>query len=60
MMLDKGICTEIKNSEKTIALTEQKCTATKQCILDMMELEKTEKGGVTDIVHISISLFSNF
>ncbi|XP_026230810.1 coiled-coil domain-containing protein 178 [Anabas testudineus] len=46
MMLDKGICTEIKNSEKTIALTEQKCTATKQCILDMMELEKTEKGGI--------------
>lgn len=54
MMIDKSISTEIKDAEKTVALTEQKCAATRQRILEMMEQEKTEKDGVNDIVHTSV------
>lgn len=50
--LEKGVCAEIKNAEKTVALTEEKCTATTKRISEMMELEKTERNWVTDIVHI--------
>lgn len=57
MMLDKGICTEIKEAEKTVAHTEQKCADTRQCILKMIEQEKTEKDQVTDIVHTSFFPF---
>lgn len=51
-MLKEGICGEIKDTEKTIALTEEKCAAITQRIPETMELEKTEKDRVTDIVHI--------
>lgn len=57
-MLAKGIHTEIKDAEKTVALTEQQCAATRQGSLEMMEQEKTEKDAVTDIVHTFT--FSNF
>lgn len=57
MMNDKGIHTEIKDAAKTVALTEQKCAATTQRILEMVELEKTKKDWVTGIVHILIVTF---
>lgn len=53
-MLEDGLCAEIKDAEKTVALMEEKCTAITQRIPEMMELEKTEKDWVTDIVHILI------
>lgn len=51
-MLEKGLCAEIKGAESTVALTEEKCTAITQRIPEIMELEKTEKDRVTDIVYI--------
>lgn len=46
-MADKGMRTEIEDAKKTVAVTSQKCTATKQHILEMIGLEKTEKDLVT-------------
>ncbi|KAE8290838.1 hypothetical protein D5F01_LYC10428 [Larimichthys crocea] len=45
-MLKEGICGEIKDTEKTIALTEEKCAAITQRIPETMELEKTEKDRI--------------
>ncbi|KAM7400505.1 hypothetical protein PAMA_004949 [Pampus argenteus] len=42
-MLEKGLCAEIRDAEKTVALTEEKCATTTQRIPEIMELEKTEK-----------------
>ncbi|KAK2822496.1 hypothetical protein Q5P01_022561 [Channa striata] len=49
MMLEKALCVEIKDAEKTITLTEQKCTAMRQCIPKMVELEKTEKDQISQL-----------
>lgn len=51
-ILEKGLCAEIKDAEETTALTEEKCAAITQRIPEIMELEKTEKDRVTDVVHI--------
>lgn len=51
-MLENGLCAEIKDAEKTVALTEEKYAAITQRIPEMMELEKTEKDRVADTVHI--------
>lgn len=51
-MIEKGLCAEIKDAEKTIALTEEKCAGITNQILEMTELEKTEKDRVTDTIYI--------
>lgn len=51
-VLETGVCAEIKDAERTISLTEEKCAGITQRIPEMMELEKTEKDRVIDIVHI--------
>ncbi|XP_075953228.1 coiled-coil domain-containing protein 178 [Anarhichas minor] len=45
-MLEEGLQAVIKNAEKTIALTEEKCAATTQRFSEMMELEKTEEDRI--------------
>nr|XP_020451322.1 coiled-coil domain-containing protein 178 isoform X2 [Monopterus albus] len=40
---DEGLYAQIKDAEKVVALTEEKCEAITQHIPEMMELEKTEK-----------------
>ncbi|XP_045908413.1 coiled-coil domain-containing protein 178 isoform X4 [Micropterus dolomieu] len=47
--LEKGVCAEIKNAEKTVALTEEKCAATTKRISEMMELEKTERNWILQL-----------
>lgn len=54
-MIEKGLCAGIKDAEKMISLTEEKCAATTKQILGMTELEKTEKEQVTDANHVFIS-----
>lgn len=56
-ILEEGLCAEINDAEKTVALTEEKCTAVTQRIPEIMELEKTEKERVTDFVYISTCTF---
>lgn len=51
-MLEKEVCAEIKDAERTVSLSQEKCTAITQRIPEIMELEKTEKDQVTDIVLI--------
>lgn len=51
-MLEKGVCAEIKDAERTVSLTQEKCTGITQHIPEIMEVEKTEKDRVTDIVLI--------
>lgn len=51
-MIEKGLCAEIKDAEKTIALTEEKSAGITNQILEMTELEKTEKDRVTDTIYI--------
>ncbi|XP_028283260.1 coiled-coil domain-containing protein 178 [Parambassis ranga] len=46
-MFRDTLCAEIKDDEKTIALTEKKCTLINQSIPEMMELEKTEKDRIS-------------
>lgn len=46
LMFNQSLCTEIKDAEMTIALTEQKCASERQHIPEMRELEKTEKDQV--------------
>ncbi|XP_033505991.2 coiled-coil domain-containing protein 178 isoform X1 [Epinephelus lanceolatus] len=48
-MLEKAVGAEIKDAEKTVALTEEKCAATTQRISEMMELEKTEKNRILQL-----------
>lgn len=45
-MTEKGLCAEIRDAEKIISLTEEKCTAATKQILEMSQLERTEKEGV--------------
>lgn len=56
-MIEKGLCAGIKDAEKMISLTEEKCAATTKQILEMTELEKTEKEQVTGAIHVFISQF---
>lgn len=53
-MIEKGLCAEIKDAEKTVALTEEKCAGITNRILEMTELEKTEKDQVTDTICVFI------
>ncbi|XP_040911510.1 coiled-coil domain-containing protein 178 [Toxotes jaculatrix] len=48
-MLEKGLCAEINDAERTVALTEEKCAAITQRIPEMMELEKTEKDQILQL-----------
>ncbi|KAM7400506.1 hypothetical protein PAMA_004949 [Pampus argenteus] len=48
-MLEKGLCAEIRDAEKTVALTEEKCATTTQRIPEIMELEKTEKDQISQL-----------
>ncbi|XP_055360015.1 coiled-coil domain-containing protein 178 isoform X2 [Betta splendens] len=50
-MADKHIRVEIEDTEKTAADTSQKCTATKQRILEMTGLEKTEKDLILQLTY---------
>lgn len=50
-MEEKDICAEIKDAEKTVALTKEKCAVIKQRIPEVMAHVKTEKERVTDVVH---------
>lgn len=54
-MTEKGLCAGIKDAEKTISLTEEKCAATAKQILQMTELEKTDKEQVAGDIHSFIS-----
>lgn len=53
-MIGKGLCAGLKDAERMISLTEEKCAATTKRILEMTELEKTEKEQVTGAVHAFI------
>ena len=53
-MVEEGLCAEIIDAEKTVALTEKNCAAIVQHIPEMMLLKQTEKDKVTDNVHISV------
>ncbi|XP_044076468.1 coiled-coil domain-containing protein 178 isoform X2 [Siniperca chuatsi] len=48
-MLEKGVCAEIKDAEKTVALTEEKSAAITQRIPEMLALEKTEKDWILQL-----------
>ncbi|XP_050925927.1 coiled-coil domain-containing protein 178 isoform X1 [Lates calcarifer] len=48
-ILEEGLCAEINDAEKTVALTEEKCTAVTQRIPEIMELEKTEKERILQL-----------
>ncbi|XP_047444516.1 coiled-coil domain-containing protein 178 [Mugil cephalus] len=48
-MLENSLCVEIKETEKTISLTEEKCTLITQRIPEMMELERTEKDRISQL-----------
>ncbi|XP_070775745.1 coiled-coil domain-containing protein 178 [Enoplosus armatus] len=48
-MLEEGVCAEIKDAEKTVALTEEKSAAITQRIPEIMELEKTEKDRIVQL-----------
>ncbi|XP_075877654.1 coiled-coil domain-containing protein 178 isoform X2 [Nelusetta ayraudi] len=48
-MIEKGLCAGIKDAEKMISLTEEKCAATTKQILGMTELEKTEKEQILQL-----------
>ncbi|XP_051263824.1 coiled-coil domain-containing protein 178 [Dicentrarchus labrax] len=48
-MVEKSLCAEIRDAEKTVALTEEKCTAITQRIPEIMELEKTEKERILQL-----------
>lgn len=48
--LEKGICAEIKDAERTISRTEEKCAGITQSIPETVELEKTEQERVIDTV----------
>lgn len=50
-MLEKGICAEIKDAERTISQMEEKCAGIMQSIPEMVELEKTENDRVIDTAH---------
>lgn len=54
-MIEKGLCAGIKDAEKMISLTEEKCAAITKQMLEMTELEKKEKEQVTDAKHVFIS-----
>lgn len=53
-MMEKGLCAGIKDAEKMISLTEEKCAATTKQILEMTELERTEKEQVSDAIQVFI------
>lgn len=46
-MLENDLCVEIKATESTVALTEEKCAAMTQQIPELMELEAQEKDRVS-------------
>uniref|UniRef100_A0A3B4V412 Coiled-coil domain containing 178 n=1 Tax=Seriola dumerili TaxID=41447 RepID=A0A3B4V412_SERDU len=48
-MVEKSLCEEINDAEKTVALTEEKCAAITQRIPQIMELEKTEKDQILQL-----------
>ncbi|XP_023139452.2 coiled-coil domain-containing protein 178 [Amphiprion ocellaris] len=48
-MLEKGLCAEIQDAEKTIALTEEKCALITQHVPEMMELQKTERDRISQL-----------
>ncbi|TWW73833.1 coiled-coil domain-containing protein 178 [Takifugu flavidus] len=45
-MLENHLCVEIKDTESTVALTEEKCAAMTQRIPELMELEAKEKDKI--------------
>lgn len=51
-MLENNLCVEIKATESTVALTEEKCAAMTQRIPELMELEAKEKDRVSRLVWI--------
>lgn len=53
-MIEKGLCAGIKDAEKTMSLTEEKCAATTKQILEMTEVEKTEKELVPGVINVEI------
>ncbi|XP_074507602.1 coiled-coil domain-containing protein 178 isoform X1 [Sebastes fasciatus] len=48
-LLEENIFDEIKDAEKTIALTEETCAAVTRRIPEMMELEETEKDWILQL-----------
>ncbi|XP_026169392.1 coiled-coil domain-containing protein 178 isoform X2 [Mastacembelus armatus] len=48
-MLNKGLCAEIQDTEKTVALTQEKCATITQRIHEMMELKKTEEDRIFNL-----------
>lgn len=51
-MLENNLCAEIKDTENTVALTEERCAAMTQRIPELMELEAKEKDRVSRLVSI--------
>ncbi|XP_034744642.1 coiled-coil domain-containing protein 178 isoform X1 [Etheostoma cragini] len=47
--IGEGIFAEIKDAEKTVALTEERCAAETQRIPEVIELEKTEKARILQL-----------
>lgn len=54
-MLQEDLCVEIKEAEKTVALTEEKCEAVTGGIPEIMELEAKEKKRV-NLVNLYLTL----
>ncbi|KAK5860067.1 hypothetical protein PBY51_021570 [Eleginops maclovinus] len=47
--VDEGLCAEIQDAEKSIALTEEQCATLTKRIPEIMELEKTEKDLILQL-----------
>lgn len=54
-MIANDLCARIKDAESVLSLTEDKCAATTNQILEMTELEKRKKEQVTGAIRVLIS-----
>lgn len=52
--IERGLCAEIKDAGKTVTVTKEKCAGITNQILEMTELEKTEKDQVTVTTNVFI------
>lgn len=50
--LEDDLCVEIKDAERTVALTEEKCAAMTHGVPEMMELEAKERDRVSRVVRV--------
>ncbi|XP_068197127.1 coiled-coil domain-containing protein 178 [Antennarius striatus] len=50
---EEGLCTEIKDAEKTVVHAEERCAAARQRVTEIQELEKTEADR---ILHLKLQI----